>query len=41
MKSYRKPKSEYKKKEKINSLPGSKIEDIVEKITINGETFYI
>ena len=37
MKAYKKPKSEYKKKE----LPIPMIEDIVEKIVINGETFYI
>ena len=41
MRPYRKPKSEYKKKEKVNTLPGSKIEDVIEKITINGKTFYI
>ena len=41
MKAYKHPKSTYKPVLKEKELPRVKIEDIVEKIIINGETFYI
>lgn len=42
MKAYKKPKSEYKKKEKENVLPDifEKI-DMLEEITINGENYIL